>query len=80
MCLAAITRAALALGYTRVVSYTGEHEAGTTYRACGWHRVALTDGGEWDCPSRARQPSLWPVRKWRWETGPDAARPIGGAR
>lgn len=72
MCLAAITRAALALGYTRVISYTGEHEDGTTYRACGWRRVALSDGGEWGRNDRERAPALWPVRKWRWETGPDA--------
>lgn len=71
-CLAAITRAALALGYTRLVSYTGEDEDGTTYRACGWHRVALSDGGEWGRTDRERAPALWPVRKWRWETGPDA--------
>ncbi len=74
MCLAAITRAALALGYTRLVSYTGEHEDGTTYRACGWRRVHLSDGGEWGRTARDRHPSLWPVRKWRWEYGPDAMK------
>ena len=71
-CLAAITRAAIELGYTRVISYTGEHEDGTTYRACGWHRTHLSDGGEWGRNDRERAPALWPVRKWRWEFGPNA--------
>ena len=35
MCIAAATRAALALGYRRIISYTLAGEAGTSYRAAG---------------------------------------------
>ena len=51
--LAALTRAALALGYTRLVSYTRADEKGTTYRAAGWRPTAITDGGEWSRSSRS---------------------------
>lgn len=70
--LGAITRAGLALGWSRLVSYTLLGEAGTIYRACGWRPTALTRGGESDRPSRARAPVQQPGRKVRWETGPKA--------
>lgn len=74
--LAAITRAALALGYRRLVSYTRSDEKGTTYRAAGWWPTAITRGGEWSRPSRARKSAEQPCRKVRWEYGPDAAPAI----
>lgn len=73
--LAAITRAALDLGWTRLVSYTLLGEAGTIYRACGWHPTAISRGGEHDRPSRRRRPAEQPGPKVRWETGP-AALPL----
>jgi hypothetical protein len=73
--LAAITRAALDLGWTRLVSYTLLGEAGTIYRACGWRPTALSHGGEHDRPSRRRRPAQQPGPKVRWETGP-AALPL----
>ena len=74
--LAAITRAALALGYTRLVSYVSADEQGTTYRAAGWWPTAITDGGEWSRPSRSRKAAVQPCRKVRWEYGPEAAPAI----
>lgn len=74
--LAAITRAAIALGYTRLVSYTREDERGTTYRAAGWRPTAISLGGEWSCASRPRAPAVQPCRKVRWEYGPRAAPAI----
>lgn len=71
--LAALTRAALSLGYTRLVSYTRADEKGTTYRAAGWRPTAITDGGEWSRLSRSRKAAEQPCRKVRWEYGPDAA-------
>lgn len=53
-CLAAISRAALALGCLRLVSYLLVGEHGTSYRAAGWWPTAISTGGEWDRPSRAR--------------------------
>jgi len=70
--LAALTRTAFALGWTRLVSYTLLGEAGTIYRACGWHPTAISRGGEFDRPSRRRKPAQQPGRKVRWEIGPAA--------
>lgn len=44
-CIAAVTRAALALGYTRLVSYTILGESGASYFAAGWTITALCGGG-----------------------------------
>ena len=52
--IGAITRAALAVGYTRLVSYTMLGEPGTVYIACGWKPVAISKGGQWARPSRHR--------------------------
>ena len=72
MCIAAAARAAIALGYRRVISYTLAGEAGTSYRAAGWHITGLCDGrgGTWH--TRAARTVIQPGAKFRWETGPDA--------
>jgi len=73
--LGAIARAALALGYRRLVSSTLLGEAGTSYRAAGWWPVAIgepTTRG-WDSHPRATAGShVQPGQKVRWEFGPDA--------
>lgn len=71
--LAAVTRAAIALGYTRLVSYIREDEEGTTYKAAGWWPTAVTEGGEWARQMRLRGPAEQPCPKVRWEYGPEAA-------
>lgn len=72
MCLAAATRGALALGWTRLVSCTLLGETGATYRAAGWRITGMSDGGDgW--LSRDRAPSAQPGAKVRWESGPAAA-------
>lgn len=53
-------------------------EAGTIYRACGWHPTAISCGGEHDRPSRRRKPAQQSGQKVRWETGP-AALPLDPA-
>ncbi len=70
MALAAITRAAFVLGYTRLVSYLLLGEAGTTYRAAGWWPAAFVRGEERDRPARPRGASAQPGDKARWEVGP----------
>jgi hypothetical protein len=72
--VAAMTRAALALGYTRLVSYTLLGEAGTSYTAAGWWPTAISAGGSWVRPSRqkAYRDSQQTGAKVRWEVGPDA--------
>lgn len=55
MLYAAAWRAAKALGYTRLVSYTQADESGASLRAAGWRVVAERPARPgWDCPSRPR--------------------------
>lgn len=56
--IAAATRAALAVGCTRVVSYVLESEAGTSYRAAGWTRAGEAGGGSWHRDARPRREAL----------------------
>lgn len=72
MAIGAIGRAAVALGWRRIVSYTLLGEAGTSYRAAGWWPVDVGDGGEWARESREREAMAQPGAKVRWESGPDA--------
>lgn len=60
-------RAAHALGYSRVVTYTLPSEGGASLRGAGWREVAATDGGSWDTPSRPRMDKHPTVPKLRWE-------------
>lgn len=56
MLYGACARAAFALGYTRLITYTQEGESGASLRAAGWRVVAErppTKG--WDRPSRPRE-------------------------
>ena len=71
-CVAAISRAALALGYTRLVSSILLGEAGTSYRAAGWWptHVGEAVGEKWH--SRTGRTVVQPGAKVRWEFGPDA--------
>lgn len=60
-------RAARALGYTKLVTYTLASEAGASLRASGFRVVAEVKGREWTTPSRPRDPSD-PQDRLRWET------------
>lgn len=68
MLYGAAWRAARALGYRRMVTYTMSTEPGTSLRAAGWRPVARTEGGEWSRPSRPRARATFPtIPKIRWE-------------
>lgn len=54
MLYGAAWRAAKALGYRKLITYTLQSEPGTSLRAAGWRVVAETKGGSWDCASRPR--------------------------
>ena len=73
--IGALSRAALALGYRRLVSYLLLGERGTSYRAANWHPAAISAGGKWDRPSRpaGNRETTQVSAKVRWEYGPDAA-------
>lgn len=56
MLYGAARRAARALGYSRLITYTQAGESGASLRAAGWRRVAERPARPgWDRPSRPRQ-------------------------
>ena len=82
MLYAAVARAAKALGYRRVVTYTLESEPGTSLLACGWRPVGTTRDRNWHTPSRPRlDADLFGAsrtpdgRKIRWERRLDEEAP-----
>lgn len=54
---AASWRAAKAMGYLRIGTYTLASEPGTSLRAAGWRILAEVKGRSWSCPSRPRSDS-----------------------
>ncbi len=62
-------RAARALGYRRLITYTLQSESGASLRGAGWRVVAETPGGSWSTPSRLREDKqpLAMGPKFRWE-------------
>lgn len=66
MLYGALCRAAKALGYREAWTYTLPEEPGTSLRAAGFIKMGLTDGGDYDRPSRNRKPAIRPEPKVRW--------------
>jgi hypothetical protein len=66
MLYGALCRAAKALGYEEVWTYTLPEEPGTSLRAAGFEDMGISRGGEHDRPSRARKPAKEPGPKRRW--------------
>lgn len=67
MLYAAAWRAARALGYQKLITYTLDTEPGASLRAAGWRVVGRTAGGSWHCPSRPRVDTHPLQAKLRWE-------------
>lgn len=64
---AAAWRAAKALGYRKLITYTLPEEGGASLRGAGWTCIGAAGGGSWSCPSRPRI-DLHPTQtKLRWE-------------
>lgn len=53
-------------GFSRIITYTLEAEAGTTLRAAGWVPESRSRGGLWDSPSRPRGVAAPTCPKVRW--------------
>jgi hypothetical protein len=67
MLYGAAWRAAKALGYRRLLTYTLPTESGVSLRAAGWRLIGAAGGGKWSRPSRPRV-DLHPTQeKLRWE-------------
>jgi hypothetical protein len=60
-------RAAQALGYRKVLTYTLIEESGASLRAVGWNRVGVAGGGSWSRPSRPEVDHHPLQQKIRWE-------------
>ena len=62
----ALRRAAAALGYTRVITYTRPDESGASVRAAGFRFAGVSRGGDWGRPGRPRKAAADPGPKLRW--------------
>lgn len=65
---AAAWRAARAMGYRRLITYTLIEESGVSVKAAGWKVLYISQGGTWDHKSRPRidkhpigQKTLWSI-------------------
>jgi hypothetical protein len=68
MLYGAAWRAAKALGYTRLITYTQADEAGTSLRAAGWRVVAERPARPgWNVPSRPRDTKNADIQRYLWE-------------
>lgn len=67
MLYAAAWRAARAIGYKRLITYTLATESGTSLKAAGWRVLYQTRGGSWNCPSRPRVNTHPCGQKLLWE-------------
>lgn len=69
MLYAAAWRAAKALGYKRLITYTLQGESGASLRAAGWKVIGQAGGGTWNRPKIGRfRVDLHPLqKKIRWE-------------
>lgn len=65
--LYAAWRAARALGYRRLITYTLPEEGGASLRASGFRCVGEAGGGSWSCKSRPRVDTHPLQVKLRWE-------------
>jgi len=63
---AAARRAAIALGYRRLITYTLATEPGDSLRGAGWVETARVKGADWDRPGRRRKKQEH-VDRVRWE-------------
>lgn len=70
MLYGAAWRAAKAMGYTKIITYTLDSEIGASLRAVGWLPVHGVGGTPWSNSTRKRNanPNSDGVLKTRWET------------
>lgn len=70
MLYAAAWRAARAMGYRRLITYTLASETGVSIKAAGWREVGKAGGGDWNKPSRPRVCTAPQGQKTLWEAQP----------
>lgn len=74
MLYSAAWRAARALGYRRLITYTLASETGTSIKAAGWREVGKAGGGQWTRPSRPRVATRNPEQKTLWDQALEVAQ------
>ena len=67
MLYGAAWRAARALGYKRLITYTLPEEGGASLRGAGWRLIGEAGGGSWNCKSRPRVDTAPTQAKFLWE-------------
>jgi L-amino acid N-acyltransferase YncA len=67
MLYAAAWRAARALGYRRLLTYTLAEEGGASLKAAGWKLIGEAGGGSWSRKERPRVDTHPTQQKLRWE-------------
>lgn len=67
MLYGAAWRAARALGWRRLVTYTLVEESGASLRGAGWRCLGEAGGGSWDRAERPRIDAHPTQQKLRWE-------------
>lgn len=60
-------RAAKAMGYRRLITYTLPEEGGASLKASNWACLGQRGGGSWNVPSRPRIDTAPQQRKLLWE-------------
>lgn len=75
---AACWRAARAMGYRRLITYTLAREPGTSLRAAGWRELHRVKGRSWDTPSRPRVDKHPIEDKTLWAAAPLDSAPQEG--
>ena len=64
--LGAVAKAASAMGYRRLVTYTAEGEGGASLYAAGWDPIGRSAGGHWGSVRRPREAGSDEGRKVVW--------------
>ena len=67
MLYGAAWRAAKAMGYKKLITYTLPQEGGASLRAAGWTLIGEAGGGNWNCKARPRVDTEHQQLKLRWE-------------
>lgn len=67
MLYGAAWRAAKALGYKRMVTYTMNDESGASLSGAGWKCIGEAGGGNWNVRTRPRADSAHQQKKLRWD-------------
>ena len=67
MLYGAAWRAAKAMGYRKLITYTLPQEGGASLRGAGWNCIGEAGGGNWNVQSRPRVDTDIQQRKFRWE-------------